>query len=489
MAGTYASVVALFTAGALTDASPLDRVKGIGPMMFERLQRHHVATPADLVAVMSDLSSAEVHAALSYFTLNARANQCVAAGGPRVHAFVALNGAPPATPVRYHVQDSNCNGYNALLNVLRYARTHPPGAFRFDYDIGALPPYQQPRSDESAYCGCQATRNACGLFATSCEWKTGDVGGGRRGRPVVRGLCVPRGRATGGFRGRNGFRGQRNEPAKPSGGPLFVHGWRVPGPSLDPLAYPIVDYAEGDNADNDDGEEEEEEEDKGGGGGGGGGDGGRGGGGGGRGGGGGGGGGPGEGGAGPGGGDEKRGGGGGAGPGGGSAGAHREEDEQGGDDGETQLGRGGGGGGADDGGSTSRYSSNRGRRGQSARDSGGRARSRAGASAQHKKRSTRATRSSGAIAHGDDDDDDRVRARDGSGSRRRAESKGGAESKGDDEKTADALQHASLGAGQETYPSRAPAARLASATNVPATDAETRARPRSGRYATRSRAR
>jgi hypothetical protein len=275
MAATYASLVARFAAGTLTDISTLDNLKGIGPVIFAELAARNATTLTDLVAMMSGLSSAEIHAALSYFTRNTRANQCAVTSGPKVNAFIALNHAPPDTRVGYHIQDSNYGGYNALLDVLRYARTQPAGAFGFDYNIGTLPPYQLPRNDESAYCGCQSSRGACAVFAISCEWKTGDVGGGRRGRPVMRGLCVPRSRAIGGFRGRNGFRGQRNEMGKPSGGPLFVAGWRIPGATLDPLAYPLVDRDEEENNVSDNEDEEDEDGGGGRGGGGGGGPGGR----------------------------------------------------------------------------------------------------------------------------------------------------------------------------------------------------------------------
>ena len=309
----YLNLANQFSTGRLTTESRLDAVTGIGPTIGATATARGVRTIGAWIRSASGATTAELHAAMSYFARNTRANTCAPASGPKIGEFVALNAddararrlAPPTLQmVRYQVPDLNYRGYNALRNLLRYAATDPAVAaravFPFAYRIAATLPAPQlvPRNSEASYCGCMATQNACNRFAVSCEWKSGAVDGaaapGRNGRVPVRGLCTPRGRATAGFRGRADYRGQRNEPRKPAGGALFVGQWRIPGTRLDPVAYPFADLADesGDETGDETGDEsggnnnegdeegkseekgEESDEEGGGGGGGGGGDGG-----------------------------------------------------------------------------------------------------------------------------------------------------------------------------------------------------------------------
>ena len=163
------SVLQELRLGALTGASPVVEVRGVGPYLAGRLARAlgqgaGVLRVGTVWAQTAPMTTRQVERLLLRALQNDRANQCVPrrAGGQ--------------SPARYHAGDVNEHGHEALVALLDHARARQ-GPVRY----GALARMPR-RSRSSRDCGCRQT----------CDG------------PCVRaadGACVPRSHNARGFVG------------------------------------------------------------------------------------------------------------------------------------------------------------------------------------------------------------------------------------------------------------------------------------------------
>lgn len=159
-----------FRQGRISLESPLTDVIGIGPYIEGRmrraLNRATALTVGEFVRVMSRRSTPYVLRTLYDVLQNERANQCVS---PRTRG----------NSTKYHAQDINNFGYEALVAVLDHARPN--------VRYGPLPRRHRSRSPGSKTCGCYSTsecstHNACALSDNGSQ-------------------CVPRAARSNGFVG------------------------------------------------------------------------------------------------------------------------------------------------------------------------------------------------------------------------------------------------------------------------------------------------
>lgn len=213
----------LFENGRLDEDSKVTELKGIGPYLGARLEAAGMSHLYDVIAYFNNRSRQWVHNHLSVIMQNARKNRPVRTNGARSRVFRATaNAAEGKVPaVRYHVPDVNHNGYNVIVDLLRFARDHEnefPSVVG-GVAIASIPSHQNTRTLAATYCGGQTSAAKCNRFNV-CEWK--------QAVDLSCAACVPRNsRGQVGFAGVSNFKGQRNERRKPAPpGARFARGWR-----------------------------------------------------------------------------------------------------------------------------------------------------------------------------------------------------------------------------------------------------------------------
>jgi hypothetical protein len=186
----HSTIVAEFAGpNALTENSPMKRVRGIGSYFAGRLAVNGIDTLLDLVNRFNTPILVTINQGLTRLAQDPRGNRCIAANGRRARIFRNRRIPPvPMADMRYHTRDVNPLAFNAMRDVLWFANNNPalfPGAVN-PINIPNLPPRHRAGNDETRFCTCLYRRH-CNHFRArgmGCVWR-----GGRGGRG---GHCIPR---------------------------------------------------------------------------------------------------------------------------------------------------------------------------------------------------------------------------------------------------------------------------------------------------------
>ena len=228
-----------FAAGRLTPHSPVIQLKYIGPYLSGRLNAVGLNSLSDVVQYFDGDTTEQVRSKLTRTLQNRRGNEPVPSAWttPQAQQFAATKvPRAPLGSLYFHVADVNRMGFNAILDLLRFARAHPEAFPDIEYQLtDRLPRTHDGRTLAAKHCGGQRTQASCNKF-TICDW--------RENREAGVEACVPADAKEVGFPGVAAYKGQHNvgaERRKPAGPRrVYVSDWvkagKVPRYAL-PVAF------------------------------------------------------------------------------------------------------------------------------------------------------------------------------------------------------------------------------------------------------------